>query len=175
MSAAAIRACKTDEELFEFLETAHSQCYIAQMDSGGDDWVQQLRKMPAGLRAITVTFELETQLTFGGLGEFFANWLHRDYCKETLLGLRELEAKEAADVFVKAYSLVQPHWDKIDELMDAVPMPAFDDWYQGSELQQALVPLDERMFALRQANGDRGLIEYWLPYARKYPERFGDG
>lgn len=173
MNAAEIRACKTDEELFELLETAHAQCYIAQMDTGNwDDWVRQLREMPAGLRALTVTFELETQLQFGGLGEFFANWLHRDYCKETLLGLKELEAREAADIFVKAHALVQPHWDKIDELMDAIPMPGFDDWYQDSELQQAIAPLDERIAEMKAAQGPYWLLHYWVPYARKHPERF---
>jgi hypothetical protein len=102
------------------------------------------------------------------LGWHFANWHHRPYCDETLHGLKELEAHEAAEIFSDAYVLAQPYWDAIGELL-AESFQRFADWYRDSELEKALDPLNRRMWDLCQP--DYGLMAYWLSYARKYPEK----
>src|SRR5262249_23326432 len=108
------------------------------------------------------------------LGWHFANWHYRPHCEETLRGLRELEIPEAAEIFAEAYALVQPHWDKISELLKE-DFQDFADWYRDSDLEKALDPLNERMWAFCKRT-KFGLLSYWVPYARKYPERVvGDG
>jgi hypothetical protein len=102
------------------------------------------------------------------LGWHFANWHHRPYCEETLRGLQEVEAHEPAEIFSNAYTLVQPYWSTIGELL-AQGFDKFVDWYPDSELEKILDPLNRRMWDLCAPT--YGLMAYWLTYARKYPEK----
>jgi hypothetical protein len=53
---------------------------------------------------MAATFELDVSMALDDLGWHFVNWTHRGFCDATLWGLRELEAGEYADMFVKALS-----------------------------------------------------------------------
>jgi hypothetical protein len=92
------------------------------------------------------------------------------YSEETLWGLRELEAQEAADIFSHSYELVLPYWDKIGSLLSQ-DFKSFSDWYDESDLENVLAPLDRKMWDLRERLGDYGLQSYWFVYARKYPRK----
>jgi hypothetical protein len=104
------------------------------------------------------------------LGWHFANWHHKTYCEETLLGLRQLDAREAAEIFSASYTLVLPHWEMIGNLIKD-DFHQFVDWYSDSELENALAPFNDRMWDLRNSFKEYGLIQYWLVYARKNPEK----
>lgn len=165
-----IRSCTT-EELREALGAEHSQLYLMEADANGmDEFLDRLRLLPPGLRAMAVTFELEVQFTFGGLAYFFANRHHKGYCEEALRGLRELRADDAAEIFAKGFALVQPHWEEMDRVLEAVSAFAFDNWIRGSELEKALAPLNAQLAqALEKAGGVEG---YWLACARGHPDKF---
>ncbi len=112
---------------------------------------------------------LDVSMALDDLGWHFFNERHRGLCEETRLGLRELEAIEAADIFEAACAIVFPQWDEIValSLQDA---DEFVKWYGESGLEGKLHPLNLRLWAICEAR-KLGLLGYWLDYARKYPER----
>jgi hypothetical protein len=88
-------------------------------------FLQKIRTMPVGLRAMAATFELDVSMALDDLGWHFGNWAHRGYCDETLRGLRELEAAEYADMFAKVYELARSNWSKLRDLAH----DEFKNWY----------------------------------------------
>src|SRR5262245_29999541 len=163
-----IRDCASDEELFQALS---AELHRRLPDEESDDldlFVERLRALPKGLRAMAAIYQLDVSMALDDLGWHFANWHHRPYCDETLRGLRELEAHEPAEIFSSAYELVQPYWSTIGELLTQ-GFDKFVDWYPDSELETALDPLNRRMWDL--CAPPYGLMAHWLTYARKYPEK----
>lgn len=117
---------------------------------------------------MAATYELDVSLALDDLGWHFANWHHRAYCEETLWALRELEAKEEAEIFARAYALVQPYWSELGEVLDK-SFEYFVEWYPGSPLETVTTPLTQRFWELQKK--DNGLFGYWTRYARKYPHK----
>jgi hypothetical protein len=134
-----------------------------------DVFLPAIRRLPAGLRAMAATHELDVSMTLDDLGWHFANWHNLELAEETSRGLKELEAHEVAAVFDQALTLVRPHWDTIGSLV-AIDFQKFIEWYHGSELEVSLDPLNKRLDDLLDAS-PRGLFEFWIRYARRYPER----
>ena len=89
-------------------------------------------------------------------------------------GCVELEAVEAAEVFESARGLVEPHWDQIGRLK-AMGGTVFREWYKNSGLERELAPLNRRLWAICERSPAYGLMQFWLDYARKYPERLSAG
>jgi hypothetical protein len=173
LSAKDIRHAKSDEQLFKLL-SSELNCRLPDGAGGNlDDQVRFVRSLPRGLRAMAAIHRLEVSMALDDLGWHFYNFHSRELAAETLSGLLELGASEAAEVFKKALELVEAHWESIGELK-AKPLDAFTDWYTASGLEEALDPLNDRLWALCTAAGNRGLLSYWLTYARKYPERVTD-
>ena len=107
---------------------------------------------------------LDISMAIDDLGWHFHNFHHQELCEETLVGLRELGATEAAEIFEKALALAEPHWGKIGEA-------DFEDWYGKSGLEKSLEPLNKQLWVLCEKSRDYGLMNHWLSYAREYPER----
>jgi len=128
-------------------------------------FLQKIRTIPVGLRAMAATFELDVSMTLDDLGWHFGNWAHRGYCDETLRGLRELEAPEYAEMFSKAYELAQSDWGELCNL----PHEQFNEWYYRSAFRKATEPLSERWWDLQEVDG--GIFGHWTKYARKYPHK----
>jgi len=141
----------------------------AELHDNIDDFVQHLLRLPPGLRAMAATFQLDVSMALDDLGWHFANWHHKPYCEETLRGLQLLNAREAAEIFSVSYELVLPHWEEIGNLIED-DFHQFIDWYSDSELENSLEPLNQRMWEIRDESKEYGLMQYWLTYARKYPE-----
>ena len=107
-----IRDCTSDEELFQALS---AELHRRLPDGEGDDldlFVERLRALPKGLRAMAAIYQLDVSMALDDLGWHFANWHHRPYCDETLRGLQELEAHEPAEIFSEAYELAQSYWTR---------------------------------------------------------------
>jgi len=161
-----ILECADDKELFRAL-SAELCRRVPERENDMEAFVARMRTLPQGLRAMASTYQLDVSLALDDLGWHFANWHHREYCEETILGLQELEAHEAADIFLSAYALVQPYWDTIGRLLQR-DWDDFVEWYPESDLEKALDPLNDRMWDLCKRT-ELGLLSYWVPYARKYP------
>jgi len=162
-----IRQCSDDEALFKALSAELCRRMPPELEWDRDDLMARMRACPPGLRAMAAVYQLDVSMTLDDFGWHFGNWHHRAYCEETLRGLRELGAHEAAEIFQAAYALVQPYWDRIGELLQQ-DFDEFAKWYRGSDLEKALDPLNRRMWDFCKRT-KFGLLDYWVPYARKYP------
>lgn len=128
-------------------------------------FLQKIRTIPIGLRAMAATFELDVSMTLDDLGWHFGNWTHRGYCDETLRGLRELEAAEYAEMFAKAYELARSCWTELRDLS----YDDFEKWYDRSDFHKATALLSSRWWDLEEIDGE--IFGHWTRYARKYPHK----
>lgn len=168
LTAQQITACKSDEELFALLSSELGR-QLSHIHSD-DDLVAAMQMLPAGLRAMASIHRLDISLATDDLGWHFYNFHHQELCDETQRGLRELEAHEAAEIFEAARALVEPHWEKISEIKKTGPA-AFTGWYQPSGIESAMSPLNDRLWRICAASPEYGLMQCWLDYTRKFPER----
>src|SRR6516162_6430219 len=143
----AIRGARSDKRLFDKLTAELTRRLPIDLHDDLDQFVEVLRSLPPGLRAMAATFKLDVSMALDDLGWHFANFHHREYCDETRCGLWELEAKEVAQIFDKAFKLVLPYWDQISDML-AVDFFVFVEWYNDSELLKALGPLNNRLWDL---------------------------
>ena len=160
----------SDTEVLDALFARLDERAPGSLKEDCDVFVAAIKQLPPGLRAMAATHELDVSITLDDLGWHFANWHHRELADETLLGLRELEATEAAAIFHEALRRVQPFWEQVGNMIED-DFQRFVDWYLDSELEQALDPLNEQFWALHASLGEDGLFHYWVQYARKYPHR----
>ena len=162
---AQIVECAKHDDLLELLFSELRLRLPAGQPFHMERFLEQIRAMPIGLRAMAATFELDVSMALDDLGWHFGNWAHRGYCDETLRGLRELEAVEYAHMFAEAYELAQSNWTELCDL----PNDKFKEWYYASDLHKATEPLSSRWWDLQEIDG--GIFGYWTRYARKYPHK----
>ncbi len=74
---------------------------------------EEIRRLPAGLRAMAATHHLDVSLTLDDIGWHFLNFGHPSHVDETEIGLRELGLPDVADMLREAYTLVGPHLPEI--------------------------------------------------------------
>ncbi len=156
-------ASSSNDELFTLLgKELESRVSAGRVSP---EFVAQIRSLPVGLRAMAATYELDVSLTMDDLGWHFGNWHNRDLAEETARGQEELEAVELAGVFREAFRLAVKHWNELGA-------KGWAQWYHGSTLEKAVMPLNERAWAILE-DRKSGIFDYWVDYARKYPERVG--
>jgi hypothetical protein len=68
-------------------------------------------------------------------------------------------------VFKEAFRLAVRHWNELGS-------SDWAQWYHGSPLEEAVMPLNEQARAILK-DKKSGIFDYWVDYARKYPERVG--
>lgn len=157
-----IAATPDDDALFGLLGAE-----LERRLSGGrtptDAFVDAVRSMPVGLRAMAATYELDVSLTLDDLGCHFGNWHHEELATETLQGLRELEIAGLPQVFEAALHIAKEYWEELGA-------KDWMDWYHGSELEKRMEPLNEEAWRILKST-ESGILGYWAPYARKHPDR----
>jgi hypothetical protein len=151
----------SNEELFKLLGEELQR--RLPLSPSSPEFLLALQGLPPGLRAMASTYELDVSLTMDDLGWHFGNWHSHPLAEETVLGLKELEATELASLFRKAYEHAKAHWESLGT-------DDWSDWYPGSTLEKELDPLNEAAYSLLEGKWN-GIFEYWVAYARKYPER----
>ena len=114
---------------------------------------------------MAATYELDVSLALDDLGWHFGNWHDPALSEETSRGLEELGAAELADVFKEAFRLAVRDWNELGARN-------WGQWYRGSRLEKAMEPLNERAWAILEGKKN-GIFNYWVDYAREYPERLG--
>jgi hypothetical protein len=165
LTEARILECAGHDELLELLFSDLRTRLPPEEPFHMERFLQKIRTIPVGLRAMAVTFELDVSMALDDLGWHFGNWCYRPYCDQTLWGLRELEAGEYAEMFAKAYELAQSYWTEIRD----PPHDDFAKWYNESDFEKATEPLSFRWWELQKIDG--GIFGHWTRYARKYPHK----
>jgi hypothetical protein len=159
LTLAQIEAASDDELVKEL------RAELAQRLKKGDGLVA-LKRLPPGLRAMELSFQLDVSMGFDDLGWHFFNNHDRKLAEATIEALRELGAERAAEIFAEAYRLMVPHWRQISR----DPFD-FGDWYRETKLVDAMKPLNQELWQLIRDAGKHRLMQYWPAYARRHPER----
>jgi hypothetical protein len=164
-----ILAAEDDKALFNLLSGELERLLPKEVQRDRDLYHQTLADLPRGLRAMAGIFFLDVSIAIDDLAWHFGNQNDERYLQETLNGLHELELFEVADLFEKAWKIMAPHLDKIrrDDWDGMNPT----DWYEKIGVQQRIDPMDAIIRTHCKRAGKLGLLESWVPYARKYPGR----
>jgi hypothetical protein len=164
-----ICAAGSDEQLFKLLSGELQRLFPPEIRKDPVVFLSRLQNAPAGLRAMAATYDLDVSMAMDDLAWHFINH-HRlpAFAEETILGLRELGATEAAEIFEAAFGIVRPHWA---ELAEAAASKSPHDWLAAKGIPAAVKPLNEHLWNFLKQQPDGSLLSFWLAYARSFPER----
>jgi hypothetical protein len=157
-------SANSDDELFKLLGKELAERISVKTDS--PEFVTEIQKLPIGLRAMAATYELDVSLVMDDLGWHFGNWHSTVLAEETIRGLDELGATELALIFKEAFQIVLRYWDELGA-------KDWSNWYHDSFLEKEIKPLNKQAWEILETKKD-GIFEYWVNYARKYPERIAN-
>jgi hypothetical protein len=159
----------TDDELLNLLGGELQRLFPPEVRNDPVVYLSRLHAAPSGLRAMAATYELDVSLTMDDLAWHFVNH-HGSFelAEETIAGLNELEAPEAAEIFREALAIIKPHWQELHEVAQS---KGAHDWLDSKGIQDLMDPLNDRMWKLLKKYDQSSLMSLWFSYARKYPER----
>jgi hypothetical protein len=169
LSLASIQNADDDEELFKLLSAELGQTFPPELQGNRDQFFSALAGAPRGLRAMAGIYDLDVSMTLDDLAWHFGNHNEDRFLQETVISLKELEAAEAAELFQSAWDLVRPYLPEIRTKNWDAEDP--HEYLDRTGIQSKIDPLSERMWKICEAGGGRGLMQYWVTYARKYPDR----
>ena len=169
MTLVEIQNTKDDEELFQLLSSALGENFPPHLQDDRDQLYAALLAAPRGLRAMAGIYDLDVSITLDDLAWHFGNHNDERFLQETVNGLRELEAIEAAALFAAAWEIMKPYLPEMRSLDSTTENP--HDYLDRNGIQLKIDPLNDDMWAIHKACGEYGLMQYWLTYARKHPER----
>lgn len=118
---------------------------------------------------MAATYDLDVSMSLDDLAWHFTNHPNFEFAGETLLGLREFEANDAADIFESAMAVIEPHLLELHELLVGESGDRHA-WLDTKGIQARMDPLNRRMWALIKQLPGHSLFHYWRIYARKFPE-----
>ena len=153
----------SDDELLAILSKELQTRIAGPM--GSPAFLDEIQKLPMGLRAMAATYALDVSLTLDDLGWHFGNWHSADLAAETIRGLEELGATDLAKIFNDAFKIATRYWGKLG-------IKNWTEWYHGSPFEKEIEPLDQQARSTL-SDKKKGILKYWVDYARRHPERIG--
>lgn len=163
----------TDEELFQLLSNAVSEYFPPELKEDRDKFFAAVQSAPRGIRAMAGVYDLDVSLSMDDLGWHFGNHNDERFLAETEWSLREFGAVEAAEIFKAAWKIAEPHLPEIREWNEQ--KGDFSEYLESSGIQAQMDQLNDRIWAITNDLGDIGLLQLWVSYARKYPEKCVQG
>jgi hypothetical protein len=157
-------SASSDDELFKLLGKELAERISVNLDSL--EFVAEIQKLPIGLRAMSATYELDVSLVMDDLGWYFGNWHNTVLAEETIRGLDELGATELALIFKEAFQIALRYWAELGT-------KDWSNWYHDSLLEKESKSLNEQACKILEAKKN-AIFEYWVSYARKYPEHIAN-
>jgi len=153
----------SDDELIKLLGEELEQSITAK--KGSLQFLSEIQRLPVGLRAMAVTYELDDSLTLDDLGWHFGNWHNKALAEETAHGLEVLGAPELARIFREAFQIALEYWNELGS-------ENWSQWYNSSPLENKVVHLNKQAWQLL-SKYKNGIFHYWVDYARKHPDGVG--
>lgn len=153
----------SDDQLFSLLAKELESRITCSRSS--PEFLNEIRTLPIGLRAMAATYELDVSLALDDVGWHFGNWHSRELAEETAAGLDELGAVDLARIFREAFRIAQDYWEELGS-------EGWMEWYHGSEFERAVDSLSREAWAILDQKKS-GIFDYWVEYARKFPDRIG--
>jgi len=132
---------------------------------GSPEFLDEIRRLPTGLKAMAATYDLDVSLTMDDLGWHFGNWHDEALAEETARGLEVLGAPELARIFRTALSIAKQYWIELGS-------ESWSEWYADSPLATAVEPLNEQAWSFLDEHKN-GIFHYWVEYARRHPNGVG--
>jgi hypothetical protein len=165
-----IFACDSDEELTSLLCQELTRL-IPEVESM-DQLLDAMDDLPYGLRAMAATHRLDISLALDSLWEHFANFHSLAYARETLAGLKELEATVLADLFAPALNLAEANWEMFahQNAIETGEAPQFEN-DKVEAVKQEMQRLSSGMWEHLDTLPTQSLMDYWPIYARKNSDR----
>ena len=169
LTVAQIQSAKSDDELLDLLMTELNLLFPKELRRDQIVFLSKLQAAPPGMRAMATTFNLDVSMSLDDLAWRFVNHHDLDLYEETLHGLRELGAAEAAEIFAEAYSIIEPFWNQLEEVASGNNFENVHGWLDENGIQKRIDPLNQRMWDLLNQWRDHGIMHFWIDYARKHP------
>ncbi len=159
-----------DAVLVDLLTEELERRFPLELQGKPEEFLAALRTAPPGLRAMAATHALDFSVNLDDLVWHFGKHNHEALLHETVLGLKELGAREAAEVFSAACDLMRPY---LAELRGSRTwgVEEFLSFLRRTGIQDKMSPLNNRMWDICQNNGELALLQFWATYARQHPEK----
>jgi len=164
----SIRAAGNDEALVDLLTAELQRLLPEEIQKDRNLYHQTLFSLPRGLRAMAGMHFFDVSMTMDDLAWHFGNQNDERDLQETLDGLRELDLLEVADLFERAWKIMEPHFDALRG--DGVNSENFYDWLKEIGASEKIDPMNRTIWDFCKNAGESGLLSSWPTYARKYPE-----
>jgi hypothetical protein len=161
----------SNDDLFKLLGKELEQLFPLEIRRDPIVYLSRMRVASLGLRAMATTYELDVSMALDDLAWHFVNHQRSfELVGETVDGLKELGAPQAAEIFEAALAIIKPHWDCLPEVAALKGGGAKHDWLDSKGIQSQMDPLNNRMWKLLDQYENRSLLSLWTIYARKYPK-----
>jgi hypothetical protein len=169
LTVEAIRAAENDEKQVDLLTAELQRLLPDDVQENRELFHRKLDSLPRGLRAMAGIHEFDVSMAMDDLAWHFGNQNDVRDLRETLDGLRELGLLEIADLFEQAWKIMEPHLDTLRG--DSINSENFYDWLEEIGAQEKIDPMNDIIWDFCKKAGDLGLMQSWVNYAHKYPER----
>lgn len=167
-----IHSASSDHDLFKLLGKELEGLFPLEIRRDPIVFLSRLSTAPRGLRAMATTYDLDVSMALDDLAWHFVNHQRSfELVAETVYGLRELDATQAAEIFEAALAIITPHWDCLPEVAALKGGGAKHDWLDSRGIQSQMDPLNNRMWKVLDQYENRSLLSLWTIYARKHPQR----
>jgi hypothetical protein len=168
LSVEQIQKASQNEKLLDLLLGELRVLFPPELREDPIVFNSRLQSAPRGLRAMASTYELDVSMALDDLAWHFVNYhASLDLAEETVYGLKELGADEAADIFSEALAVVRSHWSELGGTESASDAHA---WLDATGIQGKMNPLNFRMWNYLSKWPNKSLMDCWVAYARKHPE-----
>jgi hypothetical protein len=169
LTAKVIRETEDDEKLIDLLTAELQHLLPDEVHEDRDLFHQTLDSLPRGLRAMAGMHEFDVSMALDSLAWHFGNQNDERDLSETLNGLRELEMPEIAEMFEQMWEFMKPHMATLQS--GDFGGKDFSDWLEDIGAENLARDKDRYIWDFCKKAGDLGLMQSWVLYARKYPER----
>jgi hypothetical protein len=113
--------------------------------------------------------EFDVSMGLDCLAWHFGNQNDERDLRETLNGLRERDLPEIAEMFEQMWDFMKPHMSALQT--GDFGGKDFTNWLEGIGAEDFADKKDDCIWDFCKKAGDLGLMQSWVLYARKYPER----